>query len=62
MRILKLWISIGEGDAEEVEIPLLDNDTTSEELDEIALEAFNDLVHFDWEVVNEGTRRADEFI
>ena len=53
MRILKLWISIGEGDAEEVEIPLFDNDTTSEELDEIALEAFNDLVHFDWEVVNE---------
>ena len=53
MRILKLWISIGEGDAEEVKIPLLDNDTTSEELDEIALEAFNDLVHFDWEVVNE---------
>ena len=53
MRILKLWISIGKGDAEEFEIPLLDNGTTSKELDEIALEAFNDLVHFDWEVVNE---------
>ena len=53
MRILKLWISIGKGAAEEFEIPLFDNDTTSEELDEIALEAFNDLVHFDWEVVNE---------
>ena len=53
MRILKLWISIGEGDAEEVEIPLLDNDTTSEELDEIALEAFNDFVYFDGEIVDE---------
>ena len=53
MRFLKLRISIGKGDAEEVQIPLLDNDTTPEELDEIALEAFNDLVHFDWEVVNE---------
>ena len=53
MRILKLWISIGEGDAEEFEIPLLDNDATSEELDEIALEAFNDFVHFDWELVDE---------
>lgn len=53
MRILKLWISIGKGIVEEFEIPLLDNDTTSEELDEIALEAFNDLVHFNWEVVDE---------
>ena len=53
MRILKLWISIGKGAAEEFEIPLLDNDTTSEELDEIALKAFNDLVHFDREAVNE---------
>lgn len=53
MRILKLWINIGKGAAEEFEIPLLDDDTTSEELEEIALEAFNDLVHFDWEVVNE---------
>ena len=53
MRILKLWISIGKGDAEEFQVPLRDNGTTSEELDEIALEAFNDLVHFDWEVVNE---------
>lgn len=53
MRILKLWISVGKSTAEEFEIPLLDNDTTLEELDEIALEAFNDLVHFDWEVVNE---------
>ena len=53
MRILKLWISIGKGIVEEFEIPLLDNDTTSEELDEIALKAFNDLVHFNWEVVDE---------
>ena len=53
MRVLKLWISIGNGNIEEFEIPLLDNDATSEELDEIALEAFNDLVHFDWEVVDE---------
>ena len=53
MKILKLWISIGKSDAEEFEIPLLDNDTTPEKLDEIALEAFNDLVHFDWEAVNE---------
>ena len=53
MKILKLWISIGEGDAEEVQIPIFGDDATSEELDEIALEAFNDLVHFDWEVVNE---------
>ena len=53
MRILKLWISIGKSDAEEFEIPLLDNDTTSEELDEIALEAVNDFVHFDWEIVDE---------
>ena len=53
MRILKLWISIGKNIVEEFEIPILDNDTTSEELNEIAFEAFNDLVHFDWEVVNE---------
>ena len=53
MRILKLLISIGKGDTEEFEIPLLDNDIDPEELNEIALEAFNDLVHFDWEVVNE---------
>ena len=53
MRILKLWISIGEDDAEEVEIPIYKDDATRGELDEIALEAFNDLVHFDWEVVDE---------
>ena len=53
MRILKLWISIGKNIVEEFEIPILDNDTTSEELNEIAFEAFNDLVCFDWEVVNE---------
>ena len=53
MRFLKLRISIGEGDTEEVQIPIFGDDATSEELDEIALEAFNDLVHFDWEVVNE---------
>ena len=53
MRILKLWISIGKDATEEFEIPLLDNDTDPEELYEIALEAFNDLVHFDWEVVDE---------
>ena len=53
MRILKLWISIGEGDAEEVEIPIYKDDATRWELNEIAFEAFNDLVHFDWEVVNE---------
>ena len=53
MRTLKLWISIGKDAAEEFEIPLLDNDTDPEELCEIALEAFNDLVHFDWEVVDE---------
>lgn len=53
MRILKLWISLGNSNTEEFEIPLLDNDATAKELDEIALEAFNDLVHFDWEVVDE---------
>lgn len=53
MRTLKLWISIGKNIVEEFEIPILDNDTTSEELNEIAFEAFNDLVCFDWEVVNE---------
>ena len=53
MRILKLWIRIGKSAAEEVQIPIFGDDATSEELDEIALEAFNDLVHFDWEVVNE---------
>ena len=53
MRILKLCISVGKASTEEFEIPLLDNDTDPEELDEIALEAFNDLVHFDWEVVDE---------
>ena len=53
MRILKLWISIGKNIVEEFEIPILDNDATSEELNEIAYEAFNDLVRFDWEVVDE---------
>ena len=53
MRFLKLRISIGESDADEVQIPLFGNDATYEELDEIALEAFNDLVHFDWEVADE---------
>lgn len=53
MRTLKMWIGIGKGVAEEFEIPILDDDATLEELDEIALEAFNDLVRFDWEVVNE---------
>ena len=53
MRTLKLWIRIGKNMVEEFEIPILDNDTTSEELNEIAFEAFNDLVCFDWEVVNE---------
>ena len=53
MRTLKLWISIGKNIVEEFEIPILDNDTTSEELNEIAFETFNDLVCFDWEVVDE---------
>ena len=53
MRTLKLWIGIGKGAAEEIEIPILDDDATPEELNEIAIEAFNDLVRFDWEVVNE---------
>lgn len=53
MRTLKMWIGIGKGVAEEFEIPILDDNATLEELDEIALEAFNDLVRFDWEVVNE---------
>ena len=53
MRILRLWISIGNGAAEEIEIPIYKDDATRWELNEIALEAFNDLVHFDWEVVNE---------
>lgn len=53
MKILKLWISIGKGAAEEFEIPILDNDATPEELNEIAVEVFNDLVNFDWEVVDE---------
>ena len=53
MRTLKLWISIGKNIVEEFEIPILDNDATSGELDEIALEAFNDFVHFDWEIVDE---------
>ena len=52
MRTLKMWIGIGKGVAEEFEIPILDDDATLEELDEIAVEAFNDLVNFDWEVVN----------
>ena len=52
MRFLKLCISIGEGDAEEVQIPLFGDDATSEELDEIALEAFNGLVDFEGEVVD----------
>lgn len=53
MKILKLWISIGKGAAEEFEIPILDDDATPEELNEIAVEAFNDSVNFDWEVVDE---------
>ena len=53
MRILKLWISIGKDAAEEFEIPIYKDDATRWELNEIALEAFNELVHFDWEVVNE---------
>lgn len=53
MRTLKMWIGIGKGVAEEFEIPILDDNATLEELDEIAVEAFNDLVRFDWEVVNE---------
>ena len=53
MRTLKMWIGIGKGAAKEFEIPILDDDATLEELDEIALEAFNDLVRFDWEVVKE---------
>lgn len=52
MRTLKMWISIGKGAAEEFEIPILDDDVTLEELNEIAVEAFNDIVRFDWEVVN----------
>ena len=52
MRTLKMWIGIGKGVAEEFEIPILDDDATLEELDEIAVEAFNDIVRFDWEVVN----------
>lgn len=53
MRTLKMWIGIGKGTAEEFEIPILDDDATLEELNEIAVEAFNDLVNFDWEVVDE---------
>lgn len=52
MRTLKMWIGIGKGAAEEFEIPILDDDVTPEELSEIAVEVFNDLVRFDWEVVN----------
>ena len=52
MRTLKMWIGIGKGAAEEFEIPILDDDATLEELNEIAVEAFNDLVNFDWEVVD----------
>lgn len=53
MRTLKMWIGIGKGVAEEFEISILDDDATLEELNEIAVEAFNDLVNFDWEVVDE---------
>ena len=53
MRTLKMWIGIGKGAAEKFEIPILDDDATPEELNEIALEAFNDLVCFDWEVIDE---------
>lgn len=52
MRTLKMWIGIGKGAAEEFEIPILDDDATPEELNDIAVEAFNDLVNFDWEVVD----------
>lgn len=52
MRTLKMWIGIGKGVAEEFEIPILDDNATLEELDEIAVEAFNDLVNFDWEVID----------
>ena len=53
MRTLRLLISIGNGAAEEIEIPIYKDDATRWELNEIALEAFNDLVHFDREAVNE---------
>ena len=52
MRTLRLWISIGKGVAEEFEIPILDNDATLSEINEMAYDAFNDIVHFDWEVVD----------
>ena len=52
MRFLKLRISIGESYADEVQVPLFGDDATYEELDEIALEVFNDLVRFDWEVAD----------
>ena len=51
MKTLKLWIGIGKG-TEEFEIPVLDDDATLAEINEMAYEAFNDIVHFDWEVVD----------
>lgn len=53
MKTLKLWIGIGKGPAEEFDVVILDDDTTPEELNQIAIETFNDLVNFDWEVVDE---------
>lgn len=53
MRTLKLWIGIGKGAAEEFEIPILDDDATLSEISEMAYDAFNDVVRFDWEVVDE---------
>ena len=52
MKTLKLWISIGKGAAEEFEIPILDDDATLAEISEMAYDAFNDIVRFDWEVVD----------
>ena len=53
MKTLKLWIGIGKGPAEEFDVVILDDDTTPEELNQIALDAVTDIVEWSWEVVDE---------
>lgn len=53
MKTLKLWIGIGKSTPEEYEIPILDDDATYEELNQIALDAVTDIVEWSWEVVDE---------